>query len=96
MNSLLYTVTLCTILLAIMCNFDEINAVPSPNSTKPAAQTKPAPPTPQPAKPVAATPGNTSTHPTVTKRPHDERGVIAASIAPIILGLLGQGIGYIM
>nr|AAW27393.1 SJCHGC03840 protein [Schistosoma japonicum] len=135
MNSFLYTVTLCTILLAIMCNFDEINAVPSPNnSTKPVATapkapvplpklatpptTKPAPPyklvppLTQPAKPVAATPKApvplpklakpptpklaTPPTPTVTKRPHDERGVVAASIAPILIGLLGQGIGYIM
>ncbi|CAH8434997.1 unnamed protein product [Schistosoma bovis] len=31
-----------------------------------------------------------------TRRPHDERGVMAAATAPIILGLVGQVIGYIM
>ncbi|KAK4472222.1 hypothetical protein MN116_000528, partial [Schistosoma mekongi] len=122
MNGLLCTVTSCTILLLIMCNFNEMNAVPSgngpkvsqpptnksapPPSAKPTAATPkasvPSPKTPVPKaspaahKASAPTPKASPAAPTVTNRPHDERGVLAASVAPIVIGLVGQFIGYIL
>ncbi|CAH8435713.1 unnamed protein product [Schistosoma margrebowiei] len=74
---------------------------PAPTTPKPAAPpaAKPQPhPTSKPAGPPAKNgpPSPPKAPAPTTKRPHDERGVMAAAAAPIVLGLIGQVIGYIM
>ncbi|CAH8434085.1 unnamed protein product [Schistosoma intercalatum] len=85
MNRSVWTVITCTMLLVIICNFNTMKAAPANN-----AKNAPPSPTKAPAPPAAKAPA------TATKRPHDERGVMAAATAPIILGLVGQVVGYIM
>ncbi|CAH8434306.1 unnamed protein product [Schistosoma mattheei] len=109
MNRSVWTVITCTMLLVVICNFNTMKAAPANNTQVPAKTTpKPAAPsTPKPAAPSTAklqpnlpvkNAAPTTPKPAApsTKRPHDERGVMAAATAPIILGLVGQVIGYIM
>ncbi|CAH8434727.1 unnamed protein product [Schistosoma curassoni] len=112
MNTSVWTVITCTMLLVIICNFNTMKAAPvnnstngtkppAPTTTKAPAPTTPKAPAPTTAKPQPHSPSKSSGPPTkaaspTTKRPHDERGVMAAATAPIILGLVGQVIGYIM
>ncbi|XP_018647677.1 MEG-14 [Schistosoma mansoni] len=112
MNRFFWTVTQCTILLVIICNLNTMKATSANSRThgatstaKPAASTPPKAaatstikPTvttkPSPAKPAAS---NTAKPAASTpKKPHDERAVLAAAAVPIVLGVIGEVIGFIL
>nr|AOL57996.1 MEG-14 isoform 8 [Schistosoma mansoni] len=85
MNRFFWTVTQCTILLVIICNLNTMKATSANSRTHGATSTRTHGAT-STAKPAASTP----------KKPHDERAVLAAAAVPIVLGVIGEVIGFIL
>ncbi|CAH8494860.1 unnamed protein product [Schistosoma rodhaini] len=75
---------------------------PSPSKPTGSSTSKPSPAkavghtTSKPSPAKAAAPNTVKPAAPTTKKPHDERAVMAAAAAPIVLGVIGEVIGFIL